>query len=42
MLSYQFPPVRGDQAKKEYYICMIPLGLMSRIFITDYSELREG
>ena len=39
MLSYQFPAVRGYQAKKEYYICMIPLGLMSRIFITDYSDV---
>ena len=39
MLRYQFPAVKGRQAGKEYYICMIPLGLMSRIFITDYSDV---
>ena len=33
MLKYQFPAVRGCQAGKDYYICMVPLGLMSRIFI---------
>lgn len=39
MLRYQFPAVKGYQAGKEYYICMIPLGLMSRIFVTDYSDV---
>ena len=39
MLKYQFPAVRGNQAGKEYYICMIPLGLLSRIFLTDNSEM---
>lgn len=39
MLRYQFPAVKGRQAGKDYYICMIPLGLMSRIFITDYSDV---
>lgn len=39
MLRYQFPAVKGCQAGKEYYICMIPLGLMSRIFTTDYSDV---
>lgn len=39
MLKYQFPAVRGNQAGKEYYICMIPLGLLSRIFLTDNSEI---
>ena len=38
MLRYQFPAVKGRQAEKDYYICMIPLGLMSRIFTTDYSD----
>ena len=39
MLRYQFPAVKGCQAGKDYYICMIPLGLMSRIFATDYSDV---
>lgn len=39
MLKYQFPAVKGCQAGKDYYICMIPLGLMSRIFTTDYSDV---
>ena len=39
MLRYQFPAVKGCQAGKEYYICMIPLGLMSRIFVTNYSDV---
>ena len=39
MLRYQFPAVKGRQAGKDYYICMIPLGLMSRIFATDYSDV---
>ena len=39
MLRYQFPAVKGCQAGKDYYICMIPLGLMSRIFTTDYSDV---
>ena len=39
MLRYQFPAVKGCQAGKDYYICMISLGLMSRIFTTDYSDV---
>lgn len=39
MLRYQFPAVKGFQAEKEYFICMIPLGLMSRIFTTDYNDV---
>lgn len=39
MLRYQFPAVKGYQAGKEYYICMIPLGLMSKIFAADYSDV---
>jgi len=38
MLKYQFPAVRGYQAKKEYYICMVPLGLLNKIFVIDTSE----
>ncbi len=38
MLKYQFPAVRGYQANNEYYICMVPLGLLNKIFIIDTSE----
>lgn len=39
MLKYQFPAVKGYQAGSEYFICMIPLGLLSRIFITGDSDV---
>lgn len=39
MLKYQFPAVRGNQAGKNYYICMVPLGLLSKIFLTDNNEV---
>lgn len=39
MLNYQFPAVKGCQAGKDYYICMVPLGLMSKIFATDSSDV---
>lgn len=39
MLKYQFPAVRGCQAGKEYYICMVPLGLVSKIFMTDVGDV---
>ena len=29
---YQFPAVKGKQAKKEYYIAMVPLGILSKLF----------
>lgn len=32
---YRFPVVRGVQAKKEYYIAMIPLKMLSRLFPAD-------
>lgn len=38
MLKYNFPAVKGKQAGKEYYICMVPLGLLEKIFITDTNE----
>lgn len=38
MLKYQFPAVKGKQAGKEYYICMIPLGLLGKIFLTDNND----
>ena len=39
MLKYQFPAVRGNQAGKDYYICMVPLGLLSKIFLTDNNDV---
>lgn len=35
MFAYKFPAVKGTQAGSEYYICMIPLGLLGRIFCSD-------
>ena len=32
---YKFPVVRGVQACKEYYIAMVPLKMLSRLFPTD-------
>lgn len=39
MLSYQFPAVKGYQAGNEYYICMVPLGLLNKIFITSDEDV---
>ena len=39
MLKYQFPAVKGCQAGKDYYICMVPLGLMSKIFVSDSDDV---
>lgn len=39
MLKYQFPAVKGKQAGKEYYICMVPLGLLSKIFLIDNNDV---
>ena len=39
MLSYRFPAVRGIQANNEYYICMVPLGLLNKIFSADPNEV---
>ena len=33
---YRFPVVRGIQAKREYYIAMIPLKMISRLFPADH------
>lgn len=30
--SYVFPAVRGTQAQREYYVSMVPLDVMSKIF----------
>lgn len=32
---YRFPVVRGIQAKQEYYIAMVPLKMLSRLFPSD-------
>jgi DNA sulfur modification protein DndB len=34
-MYYRFPAMRGVQANSEYYVCMIPLGLLSKIFIDE-------
>lgn len=39
MFSYRFPAVKGIQASAEYYICMIPLGLLDRIFSSDHNDV---
>lgn len=39
MMTYKFPVVKGTQAKKEYYICMIPLGIISKIFLMDNGDV---
>lgn len=39
MLKYQFPAVKGIQAGKEYYICMIPLGLLDKIFVINNDDV---
>ena len=39
MLKYQFPAVKGKKAGKEYYICMVPLGLLGKIFLTDNNDV---
>ena len=33
--SYKFPAVKGKQAGKEYYIAMVPLKLLGKIFEND-------
>jgi len=39
--SYQFPAVKGLQAGREYYIAMVPLKLLSRLFPMDEDVLPE-
>lgn len=33
--NYNFPAVRGVQAKREYYITMIPIKLLNKLFINE-------
>ncbi|MEF9840140.1 MAG: DNA sulfur modification protein DndB [Christensenellaceae bacterium] len=37
-MVYKFPAMRGMQAKSEYYVCMIPLGVLAKIFADDSSD----
>lgn len=37
--SYRFPAVRGLQANREYYVSMVPLKVLSKIFVMDDSEV---
>ncbi len=39
MLKYQFPAVKGRQANCDYYICMIPLGLLNKIFLYNNDDV---
>ena len=32
---YRFPVVRGVQASREYYIAMVPLKMLSKLFPSD-------
>ena len=41
-MFYTFPAIKGLQAEEQYYTCMIPLGLLSKIFAdTDNEVLPE-
>lgn len=33
--AFRFPVVRGFQAKQEYYIAMVPIKMLSRLFVSD-------
>ena len=33
--SYSFPVVRGKQANRDYYIAMVPLRMLERLFPSD-------
>ena len=38
-MFYRFPAMRGIQANSEYFVCMIPLVVLSKIFIEDSSDV---
>nr|WP_308758547.1 DNA sulfur modification protein DndB [uncultured Anaerotignum sp.] len=38
-MFYRFPAMRGIQANSEYFVCMIPLGILSKIFIEEFSDV---
>lgn len=35
---YRFPVVRGIQAESEYYIAMVPLKMLAKLFPADDEE----
>lgn len=37
--GYSFPAIRGIQARKEYYVSMCPLNLITKIFLFDDKEI---
>lgn len=37
-MYYRFPAMRGLQAKNEYFVCMMPLGVLSKIFVEESSD----
>lgn len=37
--SYTFPALRGTQASREYYVVMVPLRLIPKIFLFDEEEI---
>ena len=37
-MFYRFPAMRGIQANTEYFVCMIPLGILPKIFMDDSSD----
>ena len=39
MFKYLFPAVKGVQANSEYYICMIPLKLLNKLFVVDNNDV---
>ena len=38
-MFYRFSAMRGIQANSEYFVCMIPLGVLSKIFIEGSSDV---
>ena len=39
MFNYSFPAVKGVQANSEYYISMVPLKLLKKLFILDNNDV---
>jgi len=37
--TYNFPAIKGIQAKKEYYVAMCPLRIIPKIFLFDEEEV---
>lgn len=39
MFNYSFPAVKGIQANSEYYISMVPLKLLKKLFVLDNNDV---